>query len=417
MAGLTPDDVRHWDPSVINQMFEAAKGVYGTNHKLGEALQHGESRVRDWRGEGADAFRAEIGKTRADIDETGAQATGVSRAIINAERDVTTARADMNDIDDDARAFQWTVTPTWQIDTSSNPPLGEGDPLAMQLVALQGRLTTLQGQAESADHELGLAIRAAVGDAQVTPQGYEAHGQPPAPPPMSKTTPGDQLPLTPKDGQLASPTEGTAERHDHRELGGSGYLSDNPHPSPLLAGLSADQWRQRLAHYNPGDPLPDPRTPTGDKAIDSLANAAGQQNATYAWGGNRSLTGPSKGHGDDGGDATKMDDLHRVGYDCGGLVRYSVQQGAGFDVGMGTGAIDSNSRFAHPKDLMQVPSAGVGGKAQPGDVLVFTKGTGHTGIYIGNGFMINAPDSGNPVRVDLVGPGRGPTDILRIPSQ
>ena len=61
--------------------------------------------------------------------------------------------------------------------------------------------------------------------------------------------------------------------------------------------------------------------------------------------------------------------------------------------------------------------------AQPGDVLVFEgsdpfqgKGTQHTGIYIGRGFMINAPQSGMPVRVDDITAQQGTntTDILRV---
>ena len=42
-------------------------------------------------------------------------------------------------------------------------------------------------------------------------------------------------------------------------------------------------------------------------------------------------------------------------------------------------------------------------------------GTGHTGLYIGNGWMINAPGSGMPIRTDQV-TGHGITDILRVPS-
>jgi hypothetical protein len=407
---LTPDDVRHWDASLIQQMFQAAKGIDREHQKLGDTLDENHRRTT-WHGESGDAFREELGKPRKDLEIDGTESKAVATAAENAEQDIKTCRDKMLDIYERAEDNGWSITPDWRVDdTNANDTGQTHDP---QL--LQNDLDQLKIKAHAADHELEVAIRAAVGDAQVDAQGHEVHRQPQTQ--ESKATPADQLPLTPKDGQRPSPTEGTAGRHDHRELGGKDYLALNPSAAPLLAGLSADEWRQRLAHYSPGDPLPDPRTPTGDKAIDSLANAVGQQNATYAWGGNRSLTGPSQGHGDNGGDATKMDDLHRVGYDCGGLVRYSVQQGAGFDVGMGTGAIDSNSHFPHPKDLMQVPSAGVVGKAQPGDVLVFTKGTGHTGIYIGNGFMINAPDSGNPVRVDQVGPGRGPTDILRIPSR
>jgi cell wall-associated NlpC family hydrolase len=121
---------------------------------------------------------------------------------------------------------------------------------------------------------------------------------------------------------------------------------------------------------------------------------------------------------DFGDGANQNHDWDRYGYDCGGLVRYSVQQGAGVDLGQGTGAIDSNPNLSRATDLSLLPSGSVIGKAQPGDVPVFrpdaSASTEHTGIYIGNGFMINAPNSGNPVRVDPVA-GHGLTDILRLP--
>jgi cell wall-associated NlpC family hydrolase len=264
-------------------------------------------------------------------------------------------------------------------------------------------------------------MRAAVGDVQLDSQGHEAPLTPaPAPQPApgdGKTTPADQLPLPTKGGHTPFPTETTKD--DGPDV--SHHLNDNLHPSPLLAGLSADDWHQRLAHFHPGDPLPDPRTPTGDKSIDAIAYAASQQNTTYAWGGNKSKDGPSQGQGDSGDGANKNHDWDRYGYDCGGLVRYSLEQGAGFDVGQGTDAIDANKNFSHPEGGGGVPASVVATKARPGDVLVFGgssayagSGTEHTGIYVGNGFMINAPDSGNPVRIDPVA-GHGNTDILRMP--
>lgn len=64
------------------------------------------------------------------------------------------------------------------------------------------------------------------------------------------------------------------------------------------------------------------------------------------------------------------------------------------------------------------------GYAHPGDVVVFgTPGheqftgkwtTHHTGIYIGNGMIINAPQSGLPVQLNLLSDWRNePTDVLR----
>lgn len=197
-------------------------------------------------------------------------------------------------------------------------------------------------------------------------------------------------------------------------------LTSNQPVSPLQGGLDAEQWRQDLTNFKPGQALPDPRTPTGDKAIDTLANAAGQQNATYAWGGNKDKNGASVGQPDDGQGANQNHDWDRMGYDCGGLVRFAVFQATGKDVGMGTNAIDTSSA------LSQVQGGVAGNQiaqfAQPGDILIFGGnaagpfsgvGTTHTGIYIGKGLMMNAPDSGHPVRVDSV-LGHGVTDILRV---
>lgn len=157
-------------------------------------LAQGASRVQDWHGEGADAFRQEIGKARADIDATGAHAIGVSKAIRTAEIWVSGCRASINDIDEEARGLGWTVTPDWQIDTSQNPPIG-ADGLEIEQAALQIRLSELQQQAEIADHDLAVAIKAAAGDAQGTPDGHEVHDQPQAPPPADGFHPltADQL--------------------------------------------------------------------------------------------------------------------------------------------------------------------------------------------------------------------------------
>lgn len=112
----------------------------------------------------------------------------------------------------------------------------------------------------------------------------------------------------------------------------------------------------------------------------------------------------------------------RTGYDCGGLVRYSLQQGAGIDVDQGTNTIDRGGRLDHVAPL--VPGASIGNaNTQAGNILIFEGSqpwaadwdTTHTGIYLGNGYMINAPGSGDPVRVDPV-QGHGKADILRIPG-
>ena len=113
-----------------------------------------------------------------------------------------------------------------------------------------------------------------------------------------------------------------------------------------------------------------------------------------------------------------------MGFDCGGLVRFAYHEGAGIDLGQGTNAIDSTTALR--KVQGGVPGELVGQYAQPGDVFVygdtghkqFTNGsTHHTGIYLGNGVIINAPQSGEPVNTAKIRQWQGePTDILRVPT-
>jgi cell wall-associated NlpC family hydrolase/uncharacterized protein YukE len=416
VSELTPDDVRRWDPAAVLKVFQVANGRAGTLQRFGEDLGQVGQVLGDWEGEAGSAFHTSLGRVRTDIEADGRESRQVASAVCDAWEDVQITKGMMSEVDETAQGLGFTITPDWKVDIGNAGLLMGTTEAGLEQQILQGQLDTVKTKAHTTDHELATALKAAVGDTQLDYNGREI---PQAPPPGDgKTTPADQLPLPTKGGHKPFPTEASK---DNNSPDISHHLAPNLTPSPLLAGLSADEWRQRLAHFKPGDPLPDPRTPTGDKAIDSLANAVGQQNTTYAWGANKSKDGPSQGQHDNGQGANQNHDWDRYGYDCGGLVRYSLQQGAGFDVGQGTDTIDTNPHFTHPGGGL--PSGLAVAQARPGDVLVFGgagaykgSGTVHTGIYIGNGYMINAPESGEPVRVDYVGTGRGITDILRLPS-
>jgi hypothetical protein len=82
---LTPDDVQHWDLSVIHQIFETAAKRRDSKHELGEALSNAHTRTQDWHGESGDAFREELGKTRADVNAAGRESDRVFKAVQTAE--------------------------------------------------------------------------------------------------------------------------------------------------------------------------------------------------------------------------------------------------------------------------------------------------------------------------------------------
>lgn len=79
-------------------------------------------------------------------------------------------------------------------------------------------------------------------------------------------------------------------------------------------------------------------------------------------------------------------------FDCSGLV-YAAYKAAGFDLPRSTAA-------TYGRMGTEVPM----GNAVPGDVVYINEpgATDHVGIYIGNGKMIDAPETGKNVEVDDV---------------
>lgn len=453
----TCDGVEHWDDEGLKNVIGTMDGIHKSHVKLGDTLDGVQANLESWGGLTAEAWRAYHGKIRVDIDAQGHQAKAVADklrplydevlGIKSRFRYLKSTIENNGHFGSDGQMVHWKLNNDGTINTGGSTKSAD-EAFAKQ--QLEDEMKALLHKADGVDQEIADALKAIT-----TPGGAVADGphvgQPPVPTsphpepkPEDKPkaddatiaagtlTPADQLPLPSKDGTVPSLTEANA-RHTGPESG-KDFLHNNPRPSPLLAGVSANEWRQRLANFKPGDPLPDPRTPTGDKNIDTIAHAAGQQNTTYAWGGNRDKDGPSvgtlqgdpppgtPGEGPLGGGAHTYQDNLRTGYDCGGLVRYSLEQGAGIDVDQGTNTIDRGGRLERVAPL--VPGATIGNdNTQAGNILIFGGSqpwaanwdTTHTGIYLGNGYMINAPGSGDPVRVDPV-KGHGNADILRIPG-
>jgi cell wall-associated NlpC family hydrolase len=133
----------------------------------------------------------------------------------------------------------------------------------------------------------------------------------------------------------------------------------------------------------------------GPFATREIAAAQSQLGKPYSWVGG-AYTGPTIGVcGPDGA----KNDCHVVGWDCSGLVMYAVYQASG-------GAI----KLPHYADAQARGGTPVERNAMlPGDVISFTDpGSSvahHIGIYIGNDQMIDAPQSGELVRIDSLASG------------
>ena len=102
----------------------------------------------------------------------------------------------------------------------------------------------------------------------------------------------------------------------------------------------------------------------------------------YSWGGGDAF-GPTLGFCGPSG----CQGLTTVGFDCSGLTLYAWAQ-AGVLLPHYTGSqFDVGKRITRAEDL------------RPGDLLFFHDDLGHMGMYIGNGQMIHAPQTGDVVRI------------------
>lgn len=179
MAPLTPADVKRWDLNAIHSVFETASGRANTLQRLGDSLQQAHNVLADWQGEAGDAFRADVGKIRRDIEADGAESQRVAAAVSHAEANVGACKRELDDIERAAQANGWSITPDWRIDMG---PKGIGTnriDLAQELQIMQSELNACKVHAHNADHELAAALGASVGDVPLDSVGSQQGGAPP----------------------------------------------------------------------------------------------------------------------------------------------------------------------------------------------------------------------------------------------
>ncbi len=142
---------------------------------------------------------------------------------------------------------------------------------------------------------------------------------------------------------------------------------------------------------------------TGAFGSTVVAAASAWQGEPYAWGGG-DAAGPTRGQ-HDGGVADSYGDYDKVGFDCSGLVVYSVAAASGGRIVLPHYTVyQLNDPRGQPIPLDQM---------QPGDVVFPAGGhPDHEAIYIGNGQIMQAPESGGVVsRASLA--SMGPVDVRR----
>ncbi len=134
---------------------------------------------------------------------------------------------------------------------------------------------------------------------------------------------------------------------------------------------------------------PQVSVPGNPKAQIAVNAALSQLGVPYSFAGGNA-DGPTLGVCEPGTDG--YNDCHIVGLDCSGLMLYAWGKG-GVTVPHFTGAMWADPDFTHITEKSQL---------QPGDMMMFESPPGHTGMYIGNGQLVDAPHSGSVVKYESV---------------
>ncbi len=136
--------------------------------------------------------------------------------------------------------------------------------------------------------------------------------------------------------------------------------------------------QERAAYISPGDIHFPVNLVGAGTAVQAARAALSKQGSAYVWGGDGPIT-----------------------FDCSGLVKWAFEQ-AGMP-GLPHSA-EAQARMGHSVSPSQL---------QPGDLIALYSPISHIGIYVGNGFYVNAPQSGDVVKVAPV-PWRQVTAMSRI---
>ena len=163
----------------------------------------------------------------------------------------------------------------------------------------------------------------------------------------------------------------------------------------------------KAALYGQKPPAPQPPPPTsggGNSAIVAAAKKLVDQRPAipYVWGGGHGAhpgaTRDPNCHSDSTPLACQEPYVSEIGYDCSGFDREVLYMAGYGDVGAGNTSVDQTLGSNVPG----WSSRSIGSSVQPGDIIVFSDlgpgGTStHTGIYVGNGQLAQAPQTGQNV--------------------
>ena len=411
MADLTPDDVRRWDPAAVLKVFQVANGRADTMQRFGDDLGQVGQGLADWEGEAGTAFHTSLGRARTDIEADGRESAQVASAVSNAWEDVQITKGMMSEVDGTASGLGFTITKDWKVDIGTAGLLMGPTEAQLEQQVLQSELDTVKTKAHTTDHELATAMRGAVGDAKLDQNGREV---PQAPAPGDgKTTLADQLRC-----RRRAATHRFPPRRRRTTARPTSAITCR---TTLIFAAAGRVERRRMARA------------TGALQARAIpCRTHGHRPAirpsTLFWHSLRdNRTRPTRG------EPTRRRTARRRVTET--PVRAPTRTTTGTATATTVAAWSATpSSKALESMLVRAPTRSTATRTSPRPVPgteqrryregttrrcpVFrpdpNSGTEHTGIYIGNGYMMNATDSGNPVRVDPVAGPTG-TDSSRMP--
>ncbi|MFZ2238698.1 MAG: C40 family peptidase [Gordonia amarae] len=194
--------------------------------------------------------------------------------------------------------------------------------------------------------------------------------------------------------------------------GGSQMPSMPTMPSGLMSGMSPDSLKSLLGDGNGmgGLSLAGQGSKAGmngpggvgdndfQKTLLARANEAVAAGIPYAWGGG-SLEGPTGGiH--DGGAADAAGDYNKSGFDCSGLARYLIYQSSGVEIPR-----TSEAQFSSGVEV-SASDARIGDLVFPNYAFHGGGGPSHVQVYVGDGLVVEAQQSGTNMMYSKVPAGR-----------
>ncbi|KAB3523684.1 hydrolase [Corynebacterium sp. zg254] len=200
------------------------------------------------------------------------------------------------------------------------------------------------------------------------------------------TTTTDSATATTTTGTTDSTTGGTTDTMDSTT--GTTRTTDSDSTATGATGTTGNNGTATTQSTKPADSSVDTSGDAAAKIERVIARANSQLGVSYAWGGG-GPNGPTLGIRD-GGVADAHGDYAKVGFDCSGLMMYAFAA-VGIQLSHYSGYQYTAGR--------QVPVS----EAKRGDMLFWGPGgSQHVALYLGNGQMIEAPQSGSTVQVSNV---------------